>query len=122
LNGLPFASAVCRFSDTDDYMSTTIDISTNEESYVLRQPFVALTNVFATKVLVGARDILKIPIKLKKNYNLIYSETMKRLISDKNPSDAKDLYLLDLQPYRRTVKFDERNFNYHKFEYKKQYY
>jgi hypothetical protein len=121
LNGLPFASAVCRFSNTDDYMST-IDISTNEESYVLRQPFVALTNVFSTKLLVGARDIFKVPIKLKKNYNLINSETMKRTISDKNPRDANDLYLLDLQPYRKTVKFDSRNFNYHKFEYKNQYY
>jgi hypothetical protein len=56
LHGLPLASAVCRFADIDKYMNI-ICISTNQESFVLRQPFVALTNVFSIKLLVGGRDI-----------------------------------------------------------------
>jgi hypothetical protein len=121
LHGLPLASAVCRFADIDKYMNI-IDISTNQESFVLRQPFVALTNVFSTKLLVGGRDIFKMPIKLKKRYHEMSTGTMVRKFSNKNPTDACDLYFLDLEPYRRTVKFDALNRTYYRFEYaKKQY-
>ena len=121
LHGIPLASAVCRFSELDKYMNTVI-ISTHEESFVLNQPFVVLTNVFSTKILVGGRDNVKLPFKLKKNYNQINCGTMNRRFSIYSPTDAIDLYFLDLDPHRRTVKFDVLNRNYNKFEYKKQYY
>jgi hypothetical protein len=121
LHGIPLASAVCRFSELDKYMNTVI-ISTLEESFVLNQPFVVLTNVFSTKILVGGRDNVKLPFKLKKNYNQINCGTMNRRFSINSPTDANDLYFLDLDPHRRTVKFDVLNRNYNKFEYKKQYY
>ena len=41
----------------------TLDVTTNSEN----KKFVCLTNVVSKKVLVGARDHLLMPIKLKKN-------------------------------------------------------
>jgi hypothetical protein len=120
LHGIPLASAVCRFSEVDQYMDTVI-VSTHEESFVLDQPFVSLTNVYSTKILVGGRDCLKFPFKLKKKYGQM-SGTMNRMYSGKNPSEVDDLYFLDLEPFRKTIKFDILNYNYHKFEYKNQYY
>ena len=119
LHGLPMASAVCRFSQVDKYMDT-IDIKS--ASYVKEVQFVVLTNVFSTKVLIGARDSDKIPIKLKKNYGQIMTQSTVRVFSNSLPSEATDLYLLDLNPNRKSLVFDKLNENYNEFEYKRQKY
>jgi hypothetical protein len=136
LHGLPMASAVCRTPKIDKYMNT-IDLSTPSASYIKEKIFVVLTNVFSTKIMVGARDrkkhttqvngkittkIEKLPIKLKKNYNQINTKSTDRRFSNILPCDAHDLYLLDMQPHRRTLKYDKLNKNYNLFEYKKQDY
>jgi hypothetical protein len=72
--------------------------------------------------MIGARDSEKIPIKLKKNYNQITSATLERTFSNSLPNEANDLYLLDMEPHRRTLKFDNLNKNYNCFEFKKQEY
>jgi hypothetical protein len=121
LHGLPMASAVCRISTIDKYMNI-IDLSSSTESFVKEKRFVVLTNVFSTKILVGARDSIKMPIKLKKNYNQINSKSTERKFSQCLPTEANDLYLLDMQPHRRTLQFDKLNKNYNYFEYKNQVY
>jgi hypothetical protein len=124
LHGLPMASAVCRMPSIDKYMNT-IDLKANkqrDESFVKQKVFVTLTNVFSTKLMIGARDAEKMPIKLKKNYNQITSATLVRTFSNSSPNDADDLYLLDMEPHRRTLKFDNLNENYYCFEFKIQEY
>jgi hypothetical protein len=120
LHGLPMASSVCRHFTIDCYMNT-INISTANESF-FSKPFVVLTNVFSTKLLIGARDIEKKPINVKKNYNLITGDTTTRTFSTCSLSEAADLYVLDLDPQRKSIKFDRLNKNYNIFEMKKQIY
>jgi hypothetical protein len=119
LHGLPMASAVCRLPQVDKYMDT-IDVTS--ASYVKQVQFVVLTNVFSTKVLIGARDSKKVPIKLKKNYGQITTKSTVRVFSNSLPSEATDLYLLDLNPNRKSLVFDKLNENYNEFEYKRQKY
>jgi hypothetical protein len=121
LHGLPMASAVCRISTIDKYMNI-IDLSSPTESYVKQKRFVVLTNVFSTKIMVGARDNIKMPIKLKKNYGQITSKSTERKFSDCLPTEVMDLYLLDMQPQRRTLQFDKLNKNYNSFEHINQEY
>jgi hypothetical protein len=59
------------------------------------------------------------PIKLKKRYHEMSTGTMVRKFSNNNPTDACDKYFIDLEPYRRTVKFDALNRTYYRFEYTK---
>ena len=120
LHGLPMASTVCRFSTLDNYLDT-INLSKDNESF-LSNPFVILTNVYSTKLLIGARDGMKNPIMIKQNYNLNSGETTIRTFSKCRPNEAEDLFILDLDPQRSSVKFDHRNKNYNIFESKKQIY
>jgi hypothetical protein len=65
LHGLPMASAICRIPKNVKYLDT-IELSSPTESYVKEKLFVVLTNVFSSKLMVGARDSIGMPIKLKK--------------------------------------------------------
>ena len=120
IHGLPMASAVCRNSKKNKYIET-LDVTTNSESFVKNKRFVCLTNVVSTKVLIGARDLSKRPITLKKNYNLLcMSESTNR--EEFFWSQISDLYFLDMHPHRKVIEFDESNLSYYKFEYNQQEY
>jgi hypothetical protein len=63
LHGLPMASCVCRTAKKDEFMNT---VEADHSSIVEDNIFVALTNVFSTRLLVGGRDIEGLPINLRK--------------------------------------------------------
>jgi hypothetical protein len=115
LHGLPMASAVFRKSTKDNYLQT-VSICNNNESFVSSKRFVVLTNVVSTKLLIGARDATNLPIRIKKNFNKTLSDSTDRIYSKMPITDAKDLFLLDLQPQRKILKYDFRNKNYYTFE------
>jgi len=119
IHGLPMASAICRKTKLNKYIQI-LDVSTISESFLNSKRFVCLTNVASSKILVGARDVSKKPIKLKKNYNLGLSESTNR--EKFFGSDISDLYFLDLHPHRDNIVFDELNLSYYKFEYIQQEY
>ena len=119
IHGLPMASAVCRSSKLNKYIQT-LDIITKSESFVNNKRFVCLSNVVSTKILVGARDVSKKPMKLKKNYNLVLGESTNR--EQFFGSEISELYFLDLHPHRKNIQFDELNLSYYKFEYNEQQY
>ena len=113
------ASAVCRMATVDKYMNVIELTNVPYESYITDKLFVTLTNVFSTKLMIGARDSDKMPIKLKKNYNQITTASLVRTFSNSLPNEANDLYILDMDPQRRTLMFDILNNNYNCFEFKK---
>jgi hypothetical protein len=111
LDGLPMASATCRETLYDYY----IDIVKTDNSSYEQKRFVSLTNVFSTRILVGARDNQKKPIAIKNDFNQQNSEVANRqkYLSKEPLSKATDLYFLDLDPQRKTVHYDKYNKNYY---------
>jgi hypothetical protein len=122
LNGLPMASAVCRKATMDCYMQTIDILSSLNASFLSQKRFVTLTNVYSTKILVGGRDNLKMPIQLKINYSDSQHETTTRNFSNCQPNEVSDLILLDLHPERQSVQYDNLNNCYYRFEFVNQNY
>jgi hypothetical protein len=118
LNGLPMASAVCRKSTISDCYLQTVDILTSlNSSYLPHKRFVTLSNVYSTKILIGGRDSLKLPIQLTVNYDDSQHTTTRRIFSKCQPNEVADLYLLDMHPQRESVKYDNMNSSYYRFEF-----
>ena len=112
LDGLPMASATCRKTLIDHYIDI---VKTDSSSYDNKKRFVSLTNVFSTRILVGARDNQKKPIAINNDFNQQNSEAANRqkYLSKEPLSKATDLYFLDLDPHRKTVHYDKFNKNYY---------
>jgi hypothetical protein len=117
LNGLPMASAVCRKATMDCYMQTIDILNSDNASFLSQKRFVTLTNVYSTKILVGGRDNLKMPIQLRINYSDSHHVTTIRNFSNCQPNEVADLILLDLHPERQSVEYDNLN-NYYYQNYR----
>jgi hypothetical protein len=117
LNGLPMASAVCRLARIENYMQL-VDVNCSpNESYIPNKRFVALTNVYSTKLLVGGRDEHGLPYQIHTKFDYAKHTTTMREFSDGETIDVKYLYLLDLHPHQESVKYDRLNNSYYRFEF-----
>ena len=114
LNGLPMAAVTCRKPSIDHYIDV---IKTDNSSYDPTR-FVVLTNVCSTRILIGARDNEKKPMCIKNDFNQQNSETTNRAeYLSKQPKDkVADLFILELDPHRKSVVYDKLNKNYYKHE------